>query len=336
MSFVAMFASAALAGAPSDAPSDASVADFADWHAGELMDWCLDTAATGEFRGVDGSDIAYASFTDSDNDGILLIASGRTESWIKYCEVVYDLQDLNMDIWLIDHRGQGFSERLLSDADKGHVEDFSDYVDDFETFAESIVGITASEDVYVLGHSMGGMVATRYVAEHQWLVDGLVLSAPMFGLNTDPYPETLTWWTAWGADWWGYGESYALGRGPYSDYVFADNGVTNSEGRYTAHRDQRNTWTETRLGGPTWSFLYEAITATRSIEEKADGFSVPTLLLQAADDEIVTPDRQDGFCVGAEDCMLLEIDSGRHELLQESDSIRDEVLYEVKSFLQSL
>ena len=225
------FSAYSFASEPSAAPADSSTDDFADWHADELMDWCLSALQTGEMSGVDGAGIAYAALTDSAHDGTLIISSGRTETWIKYCEVVYDLRDLEMDIWLIDHRGQGFSERLLADSDKGHVEDFGDYATDLEAFITDVVGVSSSDAVILLGHSMGGMIAAAVTAARPDLIDGLVLSAPMLGLNTDPYPETLSWWIAWGAYWWGYGEDYALGRGPYEDYSFEDNGVTSSLGR---------------------------------------------------------------------------------------------------------
>lgn len=334
MLFIVLSA-ASLAGTPSTAPSDSHVEDFAEWHAGDLMDWCSSAASTGNMTGTDGFDVAYAAFTDSDNEGKLIISVGRTESWVKYCEVVYDLQGLGMDIWVIDHRGQGLSERLLSDGDKGYVRDFSDYVDDLETFIEDIVGASEDEDVFVLGHSLGGTIATQLAATHEDLIDGLILSAPMFGLNTSPYPESVSYWLAWAADWWGYGASYALGRGPYTDFSFADNGVTSSEGRYTAHRDQRITWPALQLGGPTWSFLYESMDATQSIVSVGSGFDIPTLLLQAGSDDIVTPAHQTGFCAAATDCTLVDVDGGEHELLQEADSIRGDVLSQISDFIGS-
>ena len=36
------------------------------------------------------------------------------------------------------------------------------------------------------------------------------------------------------------------------------------------------------------------------------------------------------------DCMLLEIEGAQHELLQEPDAIRDDVLDEIRTFLHAL
>jgi pimeloyl-ACP methyl ester carboxylesterase len=41
---------------------------------------------------------------------------------------------MGFDVLIIDHRGQGLSGRMLSDTHRGHVDNFSDYVDDLAAF----------------------------------------------------------------------------------------------------------------------------------------------------------------------------------------------------------
>lgn len=326
----------ALASTPSAAPSDSNTSAFGDWFEDELVPWCIGEAQTGTFRGVDKVDLAYASFTDSANtNGTLIISTGRTESWVKYCETVWDLQDQGMNIWIIDHRGQGFSDRMLSNTDKGYVEDFSDYVKDFTEFVEDVVGARSSDDVYILAHSMGGAIATHYVADNQDMVDGFILSAPMFEIDTPPLTETMAYWAAWAALWW-YGESYIPGGGDYAaDYTFEENGVTNSVSRHNAGKYLESTYPAIQMGSATYSWLYESIDKTIDIDDLGCNFHVPTLLLQAGQDARVMPDRQDDFCANASDCEVVEFSAGFHELLNDQDSVRDAALSEVKGFLSA-
>jgi len=329
---LSVIASVALAATPSARPADSSTDAFAEWHADELMPWCISEARTGSFRGRDKVDLAYASFVDGDNsNGTLIISSGRTESWVKYCEVIYDLQDLGMDIWIVDHRGQGFSDRMLKNTDKGYVDSFDDYVKDFEEFVEDVVCVSESDDVYILGHSMGGAIATRYTAGNESMVDGLVLSAPMFEVKAPPLSESVAYWTAWAALWW-FGDDYLPGGGDYYDYSFDGNGVTNSTGRFTAHKNLESVYPATQMGSATYRWLYEAIDKTIEIDDMGKGFSVPTLLLSAGKDERVSPGRQKDFCANADDCEFVNFSSGAHELMNDVDSIRDDVMDEVKGF----
>ena len=42
---------------------------------------------------------------------MLVISPGQGEPALKYAELVYDLKDTGYDIFVIDHRGQGASDR---------------------------------------------------------------------------------------------------------------------------------------------------------------------------------------------------------------------------------
>ncbi len=74
-----------------------------------------------------------------------------------------------------DHVGHGRSagERAL-------VEDFEAVVDDLRAVVQDARGTLP---VVMIGHSMGGLVATRYAQRHGEDLAGLVLSAPAVGLG---------------------------------------------------------------------------------------------------------------------------------------------------------
>lgn len=113
----------------------------------------------------------------------VLIVNGRIESSWKYQELFYDLYRQGYDVYSFDHRGQGLSDRLLSDSDMGHVYDFTDYIDDMDVVIKQH-DLKQYQQCFIIAHSMGGAIATRYLQtqpEHPFT--GLILSAPMFGIN---------------------------------------------------------------------------------------------------------------------------------------------------------
>ena len=61
------------------------------------------------FFGVDHKEI-YTVSIKTGNSRAIVISQGRNENILKYKELAYDLNQQGYDLYLIDHRGQGFSE----------------------------------------------------------------------------------------------------------------------------------------------------------------------------------------------------------------------------------
>ena len=64
------------------------------------------------FAGVGDIRINYAFFTQNEtsfsiDNKCLVVASGRSESYLKYKELSFDLFNQGYSIFLMDHRGQG-------------------------------------------------------------------------------------------------------------------------------------------------------------------------------------------------------------------------------------
>jgi alpha-beta hydrolase superfamily lysophospholipase len=74
-----------------------------------------------------------------------------------------------------DHVGHG-----RSPGEQALVEDFEPIVDDLRAVVQATRG---DLPVVMVGHSMGGLIATRYAQRHREDLAGLVLSAPAVGLG---------------------------------------------------------------------------------------------------------------------------------------------------------
>ena len=128
---------------------------FAAFTMGPLTDFWRQREEA-EFTGVDNVPVRFVRFCAKSHDRVVVICPGRIESYVKYAELAYDLFRSGFDVMIIDHRGQGRSGRMLSDTHRGHVVNFSDYVDDLAAFWQQQVAPGRWRKRFILAHSMGG------------------------------------------------------------------------------------------------------------------------------------------------------------------------------------
>lgn len=137
----------------------------------------------GTFSGVRGVPIAHREWLpDAASRGTVVIAHGINEHAGRYAHVA---ERLVADGWLVgalDHRGHG-----LSGGRRAAVERFDDWVNDLHSYIHDVL-VDALRPVFLLGHSLGGLIATVYALRHQDSLDGLILSSPsvMPPMNTSP------------------------------------------------------------------------------------------------------------------------------------------------------
>ncbi|MGB4337111.1 MAG: lysophospholipase [Bacillota bacterium] len=82
-----------------------------------------------------------------------------------------------------DHRGQGKSGGV-----RGHIERFSDYYRDLNTVLAAIKWRQPQAPVFVVGHSMGGLIALGFAQRHPEALTGLVASSPCLALRMQVPP----------------------------------------------------------------------------------------------------------------------------------------------------
>ncbi len=309
----------------------------------QLTRFWMRHAEPGEFAGVDGVPIRYVALRHPQARHAIVLVNGRTESYIKYRELAYDLYRQGYSLYLYDHRGQGFSGRLLGDPQKGHVQAFDDYVQDLKRFHDQVIARDGPPARFLLAHSMGGTVAAGYLA--RWPDDfrAAALASPMLGIDLGRLPPLLARSIAWlldgSARLLGRESPYLPGTGPYEALPFADNPLTQSPLRYRLFRDTYRAYPEVQLGGPSARWLEESITRAAQTVAEAGRIRTPLLLLQAGEDSVVRADAQQAFCrhlaAGGHPCaggQPQRIPGARHELLNESDAFRVPALTAILDF----
>ena len=308
---------------------------FAAFATGPLVDFWQQREED-EFTGVGRIPIRYVRFISAQHDRAILLCPGRIESYMKYAELAYDLYQCGFDVFIIDHRGQGKSGRLLADTHRGHVNAFSDYVDDVATLYEKEIATRHYQHRYALAHSMGGAILALMLARNVAHFDAAVLVAPMLGIPL-PLPSWLAWpilnWAEKRPD---MRENYAVGTGEWQPRPFENNHVTHSLERYRRSVQLYVDDPVLRMGGPTYHWVRESILAGEMALQQAANITVPLLLLQAGEENVVENAAQERFCqamqAAGKACMLKTIAGARHEILFEQDEMRAEALASIVRF----
>jgi alpha-beta hydrolase superfamily lysophospholipase len=148
-------------------------------------------AADFEITGGAGR-IVGTTWAGADPSFIVLLAHGYGEHAGRYQHVADRLVAAGAAVYAPDHVGHGRSE-----GERALVSDLDVPVDDLHLVAERARGEHPGLPVAVIGHSMGGIIATRYAQRFGDEVDALVLSGPVIGgnpmltglLEMDPIPE---------------------------------------------------------------------------------------------------------------------------------------------------
>ncbi|WP_413729314.1 lysophospholipase L2 [Sodalis sp. RH22] len=311
---------------------------FAAFSTGPLLDF-WHQREEGEFVGAQGMPIRFVRLRSPRHDKVIVISTGRIESYVKYPEVAYDLFHCGYDVMIIDHRGQGRSGRLLEDTHRGHVLQFGDYVSDFTQFWQQYVAPGRYKRRFALAHSMGGAILALFLAAMPDACDAAVLCAPMFGIRL-PMPHWLAWqileWTEQRPAMRDY---YAIGTGQWRPMPFMLNMLTHSGQRYRRSLRFYADDPELRVGGPTYHWVREGVLAGHDVLAKAAAITTPVLLLQAGEDRIVDNRSHDIFCqamaAAGHPCAEnkpVRIEGARHEILFEKDSLRAEALEKIVAF----
>lgn len=125
--------------------------------------------------GYDGERFA-CSWHGDDPRYVALLCHGYGEHAGRYPHVAEHLVAHGAAVYAADHVGHGRSagERVL-------VPDYESVVDDFHRLDERARGEHPGLPVVLVGHSMGGTIATRYAQRHGDTLAALVLSGPVLG-----------------------------------------------------------------------------------------------------------------------------------------------------------
>jgi alpha-beta hydrolase superfamily lysophospholipase len=129
----------------------------------------------GDFKGVGSTKTYYQAWLpEGTAKAVLLVIHGLGEHCGRYMNVVNHLVPLGYAVYGYDHIGHGKSEGM-----REVVEHFEDYTNTLAVYCEMVKSRQAGKPLFLVGHSMGGLIASWYLLDHQTDFRGAVISAPL-------------------------------------------------------------------------------------------------------------------------------------------------------------
>lgn len=284
-----------------------------------------------EFQTQDGKTLR-AYFSEVANPrAYLVLVQGRGESAVKYEELVQDLNTLGYSVYTYDHRGQGFSTRLTKDRQKSHIENFQNYVDDLKLFVDKFVTENIHNKPILVGHSMGGLISSLYLAQNPNAAEKLFLTAPAFSIQSEHSKLAIKAATC--ISFISAPTEYAKGKGPFDPALaFENNKYTTSPERFSASR-QALIQAGIAIGGPTNRWVCETVRATEQLAKNLSRLNqIKVYIASASDEREVRNEDHLKTCNQLASCYQKTY-QGRHELWLETDKTRTELLADLDDFI---
>jgi acylglycerol lipase len=142
----------------------------------------------GTFKDVRETRIYYQGWLPEGNvRAMLFIVHGLGEHSGRYMNVVNHFVPLGYAVYGLDHLGHGKSE-----GGREEVQRFEDYTEPLTTFYDMVKGWQVDKPIFILGHSMGGLIAAFYLLENQEKFKGAIISAPAIKISENISPLTIT------------------------------------------------------------------------------------------------------------------------------------------------
>ena len=269
------------------------------------------------------SDSTLSTYTASDGDniamqdwplpdglslrGMVLLVHGLGEHAGRHDMLAKRLNSWGFAVRGYDQYGHGESGggRGLLPTSTRLLDDLADIID------STRLRMPAGAPLILLGHSMGGLVAGRFVSQGLRRVEGLVMSSPALDLGLSPLQKLLL------ATLPHVAPNLTVGNGLDADFISHDPEVVDAYRRDPLVHD--------RVSGRMSRFIADAAAATVA---GAREWTVPTLLMYAGDDRIVNPAGSRAFAAAAPPAVVTAqcFDGLFHELFHEPDP---EPVYEV-------
>jgi alpha-beta hydrolase superfamily lysophospholipase len=264
----------------------------------------------------DPPDSTLSTYTASDGDnlavqdwplpeavpprGVVVIVHGLGEHAGRYDRLARRLNEWQFAVRSYDQYGHGESGGV-----RGALPRETRLLDDLADLVESVRARAGPEvPLVLLGHSLGGLVAARFVARKVMPVDGLVLSSPALATRMSAIQKLLLAVVPRVAP------NFTVGNGLDPDFLSHDPDVV------AAYRS--DPLVHDRISGRLGKFIADT---GPKVLAKAPEWKVPTLLLYAGADRLVDPAGSRAFAAAAPRELVATrcFDDLFHEIFNELD-----------------
>ncbi|NQX87353.1 MAG: alpha/beta hydrolase [Halioglobus sp.] len=246
---------------------------------------------------------------------LLLICHGLGEHSARYTALAHYFVARNYAVAALDQTGHGNSAGT-----PGFVHAFDDYVADLGTFHNVLAQRHAGATQFLLGHSMGGLVAGHYLLQCQDRLRGAILTGA--ALRTPDQPGRLLRLII---------RLLARVTPGLGLHKLDPRGVSRDAEVVKSYVEDPRVF----HGKLTARLLREFFAAMAALEQRAGALTVPLLLLHGGEDRMVLPQGSEILYrrVSSDDKTLKIYPGLYHEILNEPE--KDDVLTEVLNWCEN-
>lgn len=223
----------------------------------------------------DGKNLYFwYNLIDKPNNTLLLV-HGFGEYSERYTKLFEILNKEGISTFAFDLRGHGKSEGIRS-----YISKFEDYIADLTIILDIVKEISKVDQISLLGHSMGGLIASYYANRYQNNIRTLVLSSPFFGLSMEvPFIKKIAGNIASALV-----PSFSMPAGIKGEFCTHDEEIAKS---------YDNDPLINKYATARW--FTEITKAQKDIEEVAQKIEIPVAILSAGDDKLVSLEAEKRF-----------------------------------------
>jgi alpha-beta hydrolase superfamily lysophospholipase len=268
----------------------------------------------GTFQGVRHTTIYYQAWLPERGvKAVLLIVHGLGEYCGRYANVVNHFVPLGYAVYGCDHIGHG-----KSDGGREVVDRFEDYTDTLTIYFKMVEEWQPGKPVFLLGHSMGGLIAAFYLLDHQEKFRGAIISAPPIQVGNSVSPATIV-----------MGKVLSVFAPKAGVLPLDATGISRDPAVVKAYVEDPLVFhakTPARLAA-------ELLKAMQRVSAEAGRITLPFIAVQGTGDKIVEPGNARALCnkASSKDKTLKEYEGLYHEVFNEPE--RDQVLKDVETWL---
>ncbi len=133
-----------------------------------------------ELRTADGVSLTGQAWMPPAPDAVVAVVHGIAEHSGRYAFLAERANQRGVGVVSVDLRGHG-----RSPGERSYVERFDDYLLDVDVLLARTQELAAGRRVFLMGHSMGGAIALRWLAQRRRPVAGLILSSAALKIGGD-------------------------------------------------------------------------------------------------------------------------------------------------------
>lgn len=273
---------------------------------------------TGTVSGPDGLEIFYRAYGAEAERGRLVIAHGLGEHSGRYGNVLRKILPGGISVWAMDLRGHGKSEGR-----RGRISSFDDYITDLRSgVALAKKDMPGRMKCFLLGHSMGGLIALDFALRFPETIDGLIISSPSLGIaGKVPFLKRAV-----GKVMSSVLPGMALANGLDISKLSHDEAVVRAYADDPLVHDRVST-----------RWFTEFLKAMEEVNRSASRLAAPILLQLAEDDHLTDVKISRAFFdrLNVEDRTIHVYEGLYHEIYNETESLRSKPLDDMEAWLQS-